>query len=182
MIRRELRQLESAWYDAEAIRLSRSRIDRLGYFQSVELNTLPVGENQDQVDIDLEVEERPLGSISAGLGFSSSENIVLTAGVSQQNFLGSGTNVSFQVNTSDISQTYAFSYTNPYWTDDGVSRTFNVYTRKFDANQISSLGDYQTDSKGIGIRFGIPFTEFDKIFFISVKLIIYIIPFFLISS
>ena len=165
VIRRELRQLESAWYDAEAIRLSRSRIDRLGYFQSVELNTLPVGENQDQVDIDLEVEERPLGSISAGLGFSSSENIVLTAGVSQQNFLGSGTNVSFQVNTSDISQTYAFSYTNPYWTDDGVSRTFNIYTRKFDANQISSLGDYQTDSKGIGVRFGIPFTEFDKIFF-----------------
>lgn len=165
VIRRELRQLESAWYDAEAIRLSRSRIDRLGYFQSVELNTLPVGENQDQVDIDLKVEERPLGSISAGLGFSSSENIVLTAGVSQQNFLGSGTNVSLQVNTSDISQTYAFSYTNPYWTDDGVSRTFNVYTRKFDANQISSLGDYQTDSKGIGIRFGIPFTEFDKIFF-----------------
>ncbi len=165
VIRRELRQLESAWYDAEAIRLSRSRIDRLGYFQSVEVKTLPINEAQDQVDIAVKVEERPLGSISAGLGFSSSENIVLTAGISQGNFLGSGTNVSFQVNTSDISQTYAFSYTNPYWTDDGVSRTFDVYTRKFDANQISSLGDYKLDSKGVGIRFGIPFTEFDKIFF-----------------
>ena len=165
VIRRELRQLESAWYDAEAIRLSRSRIDRLGYFQSVEVKTLPINGVQDQVDIGIEVEERPLGSISAGLGFSSSENIVLTAGISQGNFLGSGTNVSFQVNTSDISQTYAFSYTNPYWTDDGVSRTFDVYTRKFDANQISSLGDYKIDSKGVGIRFGIPFTEFDKIFF-----------------
>ena len=165
VIRRELRQLESAWYDAEAIRLSRSRIDRLGYFQSVEVQTLPINGVQDQVDIGIEVEERPLGSISAGLGFSSSENIVLTAGISQGNFLGSGTNVSFQVNTSDISQTYAFSYTNPYWTDDGVSRTFDVYTRKFDANQISSLGDYKIDSKGVGIRFGIPFTEFDKIFF-----------------
>tara|TARA_B100000963_G_scaffold360664_1_gene392439 strand:+ start:17 stop:2350 length:2334 start_codon:yes stop_codon:yes gene_type:complete len=165
VIRRELRQLESAWYDAEAIRLSRARIDRLGYFQSVDIETLPVSETQDQVDIGIEVEERPLGSISAGLGFSSSENIVLTAGISQGNFLGSGTNVSFQVNTSDISQTYAFSYTNPYWTDDGVSRTFDVYTRKFDANQISSLGDYKIDSKGAGIRFGIPFTEFDKIFF-----------------
>ncbi len=165
VIRRELRQLESAWYDAEAIRLSRSRIDRLGYFQSVEVRTLPISGVQDQVDIGIEVEERPLGSISAGLGFSSSENIVLTAGISQGNFLGSGTNVSFQVNTSDISQTYAFSYTNPYWTDDGVSRTFDVYTRKFDANQISSLGDYKIDSKGVGIRFGIPFTEFDKIFF-----------------
>ena len=165
VIRRELRQLESAWYDAEAIKLSRSRIDRLGYFQSVDVKTLPINRVQDQVDIVVEVEERPLGSISAGLGFSSSENIVLTAGISQGNFLGSGTNLSFQVNTSDISQTYAFSYTNPYWTDDGVSRTFNIYTRKFDANQISSLGDYKIDSKGVGIRFGIPFTEFDKIFF-----------------
>ena len=86
VIRRELRQLESAWYDAEAIRLSRSRIDRLGYFQSVEVQTLPISGVQDQVDIGIEVEERPLGSISAGLGFSSSENIVLTAGISQGNF------------------------------------------------------------------------------------------------
>ena len=86
VIRRELRQLESAWYDAEAIRLSRSRIDRLGYFQSVEVKTLPINGVQDQVDIGIEVEERPLGSISAGLGFSSSENIVLTAGISQEIF------------------------------------------------------------------------------------------------
>jgi len=86
VIRRELRQLESAWYDAEAIRLSRSRIDRLGYFQSVEVKTLSINGFQDQVDIGIEVEERPLGSISAGLGFSSSENIVLTAGISQEIF------------------------------------------------------------------------------------------------
>ena len=160
-----MRQLESSWYDAEAINLSKSRIDRLGYFQSVEMSTSQVSGTKDQVDIGIKVEERPLGSITAGVGFSSSENVVLTAGVSQQNFLGSGTNLSFQVNTSDISQTYAFSYTNPYWTDEGVSRTFDIYTRRFDANQISSLGDYKTDSKGLGVRFGIPYTEFDRIYF-----------------
>ncbi len=165
VIRREMRQLESAWYDAQSIRLSKARIDRLGYFNSVDLSTNQVEGTRDQVDIGIKVEERPLGSISAGLGFSSSENIVLTAGVSQQNFLGSGTNVSFQVNTSDIAQTYAFSYTNPYWTDDGVSRSFDIYTRRFDANRITSLGDYKTDSKGFGVRFGIPYTEFDRIFF-----------------
>jgi outer membrane protein insertion porin family len=165
VIRREMRQLESAWYDAESITLSRSRIDRLGYFQSVDMSTSQVLGTKDQVDIGIKVEERPLGSITAGVGFSSSENIVLTAGISQQNFLGSGTNVSFQINTSDISQTYAFSYTNPYWTDEGVSRTFDIYTRRFDANQVTSLGDYKTDSKGIGVRFGIPYTEFDRIYF-----------------
>lgn len=165
VIRRELRQLESSWYDAEKIQLSRSRIDRLGYFQSVEMGTKIIEEATDQVDINVDVEERPLGSITAGLGLSSSEDIVFNAGVSQQNFLGTGTDLSFQLNTSDISQTYAFSYTDPYWTDDGVSRSFDIYARKFDASQITSLGDYTSDSKGLGVRFGIPYTEFDKIFF-----------------
>ena len=165
VIRRELRQLESSWYDADKIRLSRNRIDRLGYFQGVEMQTKPVQETTDQVDIDVEVQERPLGSITAGVGLSSSEDIVFNAGVSQQNFLGTGTDLSFQLNTSDISQTYAFSYTDPYWTDDGVSRSFDIYTRKFDASRITSLGDYTSDSKGLGIRFGVPYTEFDKIFF-----------------
>jgi outer membrane protein insertion porin family len=165
VIRRELRQLESSWYDADKIRLSRNRIDRLGYFQAVEMQTKPLEEVLDQVDIDVQVEERPLGSITAGIGLSSSEDIVFNAGVSQQNFLGTGTDLSFQLNTSDISQTYAFSYTDPYWTDDGVSRSFDIYTRKFDASKISSLGDYTSDSQGLGVRFGIPYTEFDKIFF-----------------
>jgi len=165
VIRRELRQLESSWYDADKIRLSRNRIDRLGYFQAVEMQTKPLEEIPDQVDIDVEVQERPLGSITAGIGLSSSEDIVFNAGVSQQNFLGTGTDLSFQLNTSDISQTYAFSYTDPYWTDDGVSRSFDIYTRKFDASRITSLGDYTSDSKGLGVRFGIPYTEFDKIFF-----------------
>jgi outer membrane protein insertion porin family len=165
VIRRELRQLESSWYDADRIRLSRNRIDRLGYFQSVEMSTKVLKETNDQVDIDVSVEERPLGSITAGIGLSSSEDIVFNAGVSQQNFLGTGTDLSFQLNTSDISQTYAFSYTDPYWTDDGVSRSFDIYTRKFDASKINSLGDYTSDSKGFGVRFGIPYTEFDRIYF-----------------
>ncbi len=165
VIRRELRQFESSWYDADKIRLSRNRIDRLGYFQSVEMETNTIIDSLDQVDISVQVEERPLGSITAGIGLSSSEDIVLNAGVSQQNFLGTGTDLSFQINTSDITQTYAFSYTDPYWTDDGISRSFDIYARKFDASQITSLGDYTSDSKGLGVRFGIPYTEFDRIFF-----------------
>ena len=128
------------------------------------MQTKPLEEASDQVDIDVDVQERPLGSITAGIGLSSSEDIVFNAGVSQQNFLGTGTDLSFQLNTSDISQTYAFSYTDPYWTDDGVSRSFDIYTRKFDASKITSLGDYTSDSKGLGVRFGIPYTEFDKIY------------------
>jgi outer membrane protein insertion porin family len=164
VIRREMRQYEASWYDSERIRLSRNRIDRLGYFKQVEIDTEPVPGTTDQVDVNVELEERPLGSLTLGVGFSSSENLVLSGSISQQNFMGTGTNLSVEVNTSKVSQVFAISHVDPYWTDDGVSRSLDLYTRTFNADELDSLGNYRIKSQGIGMRFGIPYTEEDRIF------------------
>jgi outer membrane protein insertion porin family len=164
VIRREMRQFEASWYDSERIRLSRNRVDRLGYFKSVDVDTEAVTGAGDQVDVNVKVEERPLGSLTFGVGFSSSDKLVLSGSISQQNFLGTGTNVSFEVNTSKVNKTFAFTHVDPYWTDDGVSRSFDLYTRTFNADEVNSLGAYTIKSTGLGLRFGIPYTEEDRIF------------------
>lgn len=164
VIRREMRQFEASWYDSERIRLSRNRVDRLGYFKQVEVETEPIAGASDQVDVNFKVEERPLGSLTFGLGFSSSDKLVLSGSISQQNFLGSGTNVSLEVNTSKVNRVLAVSQFDPYWTDDGISRSIDVYQRTFNADELSNLGRYKIESVGAGIRFGIPYTEEDRIF------------------
>jgi outer membrane protein insertion porin family len=164
VIRREMRQFEASWYDSERIRLSRNRVDRLGYFKSVDVDTEAVTGAGDQVDVNVKVEERPLGSLTFGVGFSSSDKLVLSGSISQQNFLGTGTNVSFEVNTSKVNQVLAFTHVDPYWTDSGVSRSIDLYTRTFDAANVDSLGAYTIKSSGVGVRFGIPYTEEDRIF------------------
>jgi len=163
VIRREMRQFESSWYDSERLNLSRNRIDRLGYFAGVDLEAEPVAGSGDQVDVNVRVAERPLGSISLGAGFSSSDKLVLSGSISQQNFLGTGTNAAFQISTSKINKTLAFSYLDPYWTDDGLSRGFSVFTRRFDASESDGLGRYTIDSLGLSVNFGVPVTEVDKV-------------------
>jgi len=162
VIRRELRQFEDAWYDAEKIRLSRERVARLGYFTDVRVESTPVPEAPDQVDLNVTVEEKPTGAISFGLGFSSSEKIVISAGINQQNFLGTGKSLGIAINTSRVNRTLSFSQTDPYFTADGISRSFDVYTRTFDARQLN-LGDYKWRPSGIGLRFGVPYTEFARV-------------------
>ncbi len=164
VIRREMRQFEASWYDSERIRISRNRIDRLGYFNAVEVDREAVPGTSDQVDVNVKVEERPLGSLTFGLGYSSSESVVLSGSISQQNFMGTGTNVSLEVNTSRVSQTFAIRHVDPYFTDDGISRSLDLYTRTFNADEIDSLADYKIVSTGFGARFGIPYTEEDRIF------------------
>lgn len=164
VVRREMRQYEASWYDSERIRLSRNRIDRLGYFKQVEIETESVPGTTDQVDVNVKLEERPLGSLTLGVGFSSSENLVLSGSISQQNFMGTGTNVSLEVNTGKVSQVFAISHLDPYWTDDGVSRSIDVYARTFNADELDSLGSYKIKSQGVGVRFGIPYTEEDRLF------------------
>ena len=164
VIRREMRQFESSWYDSERIRISRNRIDRLGYFNIVEVDREAVPGTADQVDVSVRVEERPLGSLTFGLGYSSSESIVLSGSISQQNFMGTGTNVSLEVNTSSVSQVFALRHVDPYFTDDGISRSLDLYTRTFNADEVGSLADYSIVSTGLGVRFGIPYTEEDRIF------------------
>jgi outer membrane protein insertion porin family len=122
VIRRELRQMEGGWYDAERVTVSKTRLDRLGYFESTTTETPAVPGTADQVDVNVNVVEKPTGNLMAGAGYSSTEKLVLSASVSQNNFLGSGNNVAFAVNTGKINTVYSFSYTNPYFTVDGISQ------------------------------------------------------------
>ncbi|HWS75545.1 MAG TPA: outer membrane protein assembly factor BamA [Quisquiliibacterium sp.] len=162
VVRRELRQFEDAWYDSEKIRLSRERIARLGYFTDVRVESTPVPEAPDQVDLNVSVVERPTGAISLGVGLSSAESLILSASLNQQNFLGTGKALGFSINTSKVNRSLSFSYTNPYFTPEGISRSFDVYSRLFNADQLN-LGDYKWRTSGVGMRFGIPYTEFDRI-------------------
>jgi outer membrane protein insertion porin family len=164
VIRRELRQFEDAWYDAERIRLSRERIGRLGYFVEVRIDNLPVPESPDQVDLNVVVREQPTGAINFGVGVSSAEKFILSASINQQNFLGTGQSLGLELNTSRINRTINLSFTDPYFTSDGISRSFDLYSRTFNASALR-LGDYRWRSSGVGIRFGVPYTEVDRISF-----------------
>lgn len=158
VVRREMRQLEGAFYDASKIQLSKKRVDRTGYFKDVNVETTAVDGVADQVDVSIKVEEKPTGSIMAGVGFSSVDKVVLQGSISQSNIFGSGKFVSLAANTGRVNTTYALSYTDPYYTVDGMSRGFDLYKRKFDASSLST-GAYKTDSLGGGMRWGYPIDE-----------------------
>jgi outer membrane protein insertion porin family len=162
VLRREMRQLEGGWYSAEQVERSRTRLDRLGYFENVNVETPPVPGTTDQLDVDYSVTERSSGSITAGLGFSQTSGLLFNASISQENFLGTGKRVSFTFDNSEINTIYRFAYVNPYWTIDGVSRGFGVFYRKTDASE-ANLSDYGTDTRGADINFGIPINEYDTI-------------------
>lgn len=164
VIRREMRQFEAAWYDAEQIRLSRQRVDRLGFFRTVEIDTPAVPGAPDQVDVVVRVEEKPTGLINLGLGFSSTDRLIFTTGISQDNIFGSGNNASIEVNTSQTDRVLAFSHTNPYFTPDGVSRSTDIYYRTL-RPFTSATGDYTVTATGVGVNFGVPFSEVDRVFF-----------------
>ena len=127
VIRREFRQFEGSWYDSNKIKLSRDRVDRLGYFKEVTIDTPEAQGTSDQVDVNLTVVEKPTGNFMIGGAFSQSEKFTLSASIQQANFAGSGNTVGVDLNTSKYSRTIAFSQTNPYFTDDGVSRAFDIY-------------------------------------------------------
>jgi outer membrane protein insertion porin family len=158
VIRREMRQLEGAYYDASKIQLSRRRIDRTNFFSEVTVETLPVEGSPDQVDVVYSVKEKATGSLLLGVGFSSVERIALSASVTQVNAFGTGKYLSANINSGSVNQVYALSYMDPYYTVDGVSRGFDVYRRVTDASDLA-VGPYKTDSIGGGIKFGYPVAE-----------------------
>ena len=162
VIRREVRQLEGSWYSAAKITLSRQRIDKLGFFTEVNVETPAVSGTTDQVDVNVAVVEKPTGVVLFGAGFGSGEGLILTGSISQNNIFGSGRHLSLQVNTSSINTIYSLSYTNPYYTADGVSRGIDVYYRELDPAS-NNLALYQTRTVGTQMRFGVPVTEFDTI-------------------
>ncbi|HUX23282.1 MAG TPA: outer membrane protein assembly factor BamA [Burkholderiales bacterium] len=162
VIRRELRQLEGAYYDADKIQKSKERLDRLGYFTDVQVETPPVPGTSDQVDVNFKIKEKPTGAITIGAGFSSTEKLILSGSITQQNIFGSGKHITLQVSTSRINRNLGLSYTNPYYTVDGVSRGFDLYDRRTDASMLG-LGYYTTNTTGAAVRYGIPITEVDNL-------------------
>jgi outer membrane protein insertion porin family len=162
VVRREMRQIEGAYYDASRIQLSRRRIDRTGYFNEVNVETQPVEGSPDQVDILYSVKERPTGALLFGVGFSNVEKVSLSASLSQANVFGTGNYLSFNINSGSVNKVYSLSYLNPYWTVDGVSQGFDVYRRKTNASQLA-IGAYATDTYGGGIKFGYPISEFSRV-------------------
>mgnify|MGYP001103870193 CR=1 FL=1 len=160
--RREVRQMESAWYDGDAIKLSRDRLERLGYFQSVDLTTEPVPGSADQVDVNVAVEERQTGAINLGIGYGQTDGVILSAGISEDNAFGSGTGLNFSVNTSQDRRTFVLSHTDPYWTLDGVSRTTSAFYRTVTPS-LNNPGNYEVTSAGAGLRFGVPISELQRV-------------------
>jgi len=162
VIRREFRQYEASWYDSDKIKLSRNRVDRLGYFTEVAMETSEVPGTPDQVDLTVNVKERPTGSLTLGAGISSSEGLGLTFGINQQNAFGSGNSLGMQINTSKINRVIVFNTTDPYFTPDGVSRTIDLYQRV--SHPYLDPETYSLETMGTSLRFGIPFTERDTIY------------------
>jgi len=162
VVRREMRQLEGAYYDSDKIQKSKQRLDRLGYFTEVDVETPAVTGTSDQVDVNFKVKERPTGAVTIGAGFSSSEKLILSGSITQQNIFGSGKHVTANLSTSKINRNIGLSYTDPYHTVDGVSRGFDIYSRRTDASMLG-LGFYTTNTLGAGVRYGIPLTEVDSL-------------------
>ena len=164
VIRREFRQFEASWYDGDKIKLSRDRVDRLGYFTEVNVETQEVPGAPDQVDLVVNVAEKPTGSLQLGAGFSSAEKVSVSFAIKQENVFGSGNYLGVDVNTSKYRRTLVFSTTDPYFTQDGISRTFDVYYRTAKPYEDQG-GNYELVTAGTSVRLGVPFSETDTVFF-----------------
>ncbi len=164
VVRREFRQLESAWYDGRKIKLSRDRVDRLGYFSEVSVDSAEVPGTADQVDLTITVKEKATGAISIGAGYSSADKLSLTASIKQENIFGSGNYLGLEINTSKFNKTLVISTVDPYFTIDGISRSLDIYYRT--TQPINSQGEqYKLVTPGASVRFGVPFSEYDTVFF-----------------
>ena len=164
VIRREFRQFEDSWYDGDKIKLSRDRVDRLGYFTEVNVQAQDVPGAPDEVDLNVSVKEKPTGSITIGAGYGSADKLSFNFGISQDNVFGSGNSLGLQVNTSKYNKVIVVSSTDPYFTIDGVSRTLNLYY-KSQVPYEDQGGNYKLVTEGGSIKFGVPFSETDTVFF-----------------
>jgi outer membrane protein insertion porin family len=164
VIRRELRQLEGAWYDAARIERSKVRITRLNFFDDINIETPAVPGSPDQVDIDVSVTEKSTGNLLAGVGFSSADGIVLSGSISQNNVFGTGNALVTSINTSRIGRSIGASYTEPYWTTDGIARTLELYDKNVDPSSLP-IAQYSSQTLGAAVGFGVPITETDTINF-----------------
>jgi outer membrane protein insertion porin family len=164
VLRREMRQMESAPASAASIEQSRVRLERLGYFSRATVETPEVPGHDDLIDVEFAVEEQSSGSIGASIGYAQDAGIILGFNVQQDNFLGTGKRIGVGINSSQYQDLYNFSYTNPYYTEDGVSRGFNIYYRSTDLSEVN-VASYSTDTFGGNINFGYPIKETQRLGF-----------------
>ena len=162
VLRREMRQFEGSWFSQVAVDRSRVRLRRLGYFETVDVETTPVPGTNDQVDVVFNVKETTSGSFVFGLGYSQSYGMTTSVQLSQNNFLGGGNRVSVEASRSSYLQRYGFSYTNPYFTDDGVSLGYNLWWREFDYSSFN-VAQYSTNSGAAQVFLGLPLSESDSV-------------------
>ncbi|WP_308366854.1 MULTISPECIES: outer membrane protein assembly factor BamA [unclassified Microbulbifer] len=162
VLRREMRQMESASASSARIEQSKVRLERLGYFKEVQVETTEVPGTSDQIDVEYTVEEQPSGTIGGTVGYAQGSGVVLGANVQENNWLGTGKSVGFAVNTSRYQTVLNFSYTDPYFTPDGVSRGFNIFYQERDYSEIN-LSSYNTTTYGAGLSFGYPISEISRV-------------------
>ncbi|MGF6720828.1 outer membrane protein insertion porin family [Paraburkholderia sp. GAS41] len=165
VVRREMRQLESSWFDSNRLALSKDRVNRLGYFSDVDVSTVPVEGTPDQVDVNVKVTEKPTGSITLGLGYGSGEGPILSAGISQDNVFGSGTSLGVNINTAKTYRTLTVTQIDPYFTVDGIKRITDVYYRTQQPLYYSTDSSFKIVTVGGDLKFGIPFSEVDTVYF-----------------
>ncbi len=159
VIRRELRQLESDWLSTKSVSRSKTRLDRLGFFSNVNVQTQRIPGVPDQVNLNYQVDEKPTGSLQAGVGYSDTQGAVVNLSVTQDNFVGTGQRVGINLDNSSVTKQYRFSFTNPYYTEDGVSRSISVSYRQVDAEE-ADISNYSTDSYGASLSYGVPLSEY----------------------
>jgi outer membrane protein insertion porin family len=162
VLRREMRQMESSWASSSKIERSKTRLERLGYFESVNVETPPVPGTSDQIDVNYSVVEKSSGNLSAGIGFSQVQGIVINANLSQDNVFGSGKRVTLAFNNSDFLTSYQFGFFNPYFTTDAVSLGYNLGYTDRNAGNIN-VANYSTSVADAGMELGIPLNEFDQL-------------------
>ena len=161
VLRREMRQFEGAWASDDKIEQSRVRLERLGFFKDVNVETIPVPGTDDQIDIKFRVEEETTGNVGGNLGYSDF-GLMIGFNLQERNFLGSGNSVGIAINKSIYQEVYNLSFYDPYFTIDGVSRGYNLYYRKTDYGEFN-IANYTADSQGLGIQFGYPISDTQRI-------------------
>ncbi|WP_263141448.1 outer membrane protein assembly factor BamA [Pseudomonas sp. RIT-PI-AD] len=166
VLRREMRQMEGGWASTYLIDQSKTRLERLGFFKEVNVETPQVPGSDDQVDVNYSVEEQPSGSITASVGFAQSAGLILGGSISQNNFLGTGNKVSIGLTRSEYQSRYNFSFVDPYWTVDGVSLGYNAFYRKTDYDDLDvDISSYSVNSLGAGVNVGYPISETSRLTF-----------------
>ena len=161
VLRREMRQLEGAWFSTPAVKRSRERIQRLPFIETVNVERRRVPGSPDLVDLDITVTERLAGSFTIGAGYSQAQGFLFNFSLQQDNAFGAGKRLAVDFNNSRVNTVYSLSYTNPYYTIDGVSRGFSAFYRETNAGNFS-VADYLADRWGLGVNYGIPLTEYDR--------------------